>query len=547
MAASDNMFDILELTHLIANDLSQHDLFLCCLVNKQFFRAFTPHLWHSITINQNDPILKFQSPEGRTGLLRNGHHIRVLRAYDPIALESFVAFGTTCTNLVSLDVTHSIQLYAGDSTTIRTSEMLSKGRRKGSIGVGQVRVSGPPMFGVATSSTGSGFFSASASSTAGVASPSAIVHSHAERQRDGETYLISVLERNPQLEFLVVPSHCLDCEVIVKVAGETLLSLEEFYSDADLWQREPTTCFQFHKESTTSDTGRIITGPEGVVEGCLKPTEGKLSHPLLYNYPRLKELQLEISARVNHNALERIRLVNRRFNFLVITEGLPSQVIQVLTLAPPLKHLTVKGDDGHHRAYADNDSTVKVAYLRHALTLEHLDTASYDFSPDILQALLCSTPSLRTLTTMEEDLGCRPFMEVELDALRIINSPWACTQLEVFECKILNVPRPDIVDTPVVNHVFNRVLPPGPPLGPAVAGDQPPLTGAMLAAQQESHAVQRGVLRQLGRLTHLRVFRLGRCSRDWDEVEYSRLEIRGIRTMAVDSYFDRNCLEFSLE
>ncbi|KAG0279483.1 hypothetical protein BGZ96_001949 [Linnemannia gamsii] len=497
MAPSDSVFDILELTQLIADNLSQHDLFFCCLVSRSFSATFTPHLWHSITINRNDAIPKFQSPEGRAGLLRNGHLIRVLRIYDPIALESFVEFGTTCANLVSLDVNHRVHHYTRE--VIRTTEMLSRGRRKGLIGAGQKQISRPPIFSVVTSSTGSGLFGApapspfglpraplptgsvfsgaSASSKAGFVAPSARVRSHAELQRDGETYLISVLERNPQLEFLVVPSHCLNCEAIVRIAGETLLSLKEFYSDADLWQ------------------------------GLFTINFG---------------------------------LADRNLTCLRMDQGPSSQVAQILTLAPFLKHLMLGG------FYASNDNIVKEALLRHAPSLEHLEIATRDISSNILQALFCSAPFLRTLTTMAEDLGYRPHPEVELDALQIIDGPWTCTQLEVFECKILNVPRPDIVDTPL-GHNLNLVLPPGPPFGPVTAEDQTPLTGAMLVAQQESHVVQRGVLRQLGRLNHLRVLSLGRGGRDWDHGDYSRLEIRGIRILAVDAYVDRNCLELSLE
>ncbi|KAF9537701.1 hypothetical protein EC957_007804, partial [Mortierella hygrophila] len=147
---------------------------------------------------------------------------------------------------------------------------------------------------------------------------------------------------------------------------------------------------------------------------------------------------------------------------------------------------------------------------------------------------------------IEENLGYRPYQDVELDALQIIDSSWACNQVEVFECKILNVPRPDIVNIPLGNVFLVHPFPIPPP-GPATAQDQVPLSGAMLVAQQESHAVQRRVLRQLGKLTHLQRLYLGKHCRDWDNPEYSRLEIRGIRTMAVDEYFDTNCLELSLE
>lgn len=168
-----------------------------------------------------------------------------------------------------------------------------------------------------------------------------------------------------------------------------------------------------------------------------------------------------ISVRVDHDALERIRLADRRLTYLEMNQGLPSQIVQILALASPLKHLKLRGADDRHRAYTNNDNTTKDTFLRHAPTSERLVTATCDFSSDILQALLCSTPSLRILKTMEDDHGDPSYSEVKLDALKIADKLWTCTQLEVFECKILNVPRPDIANTPLINDYYPDI-PPGP-------------------------------------------------------------------------------------
>ncbi|KAK5815450.1 hypothetical protein F5H01DRAFT_345796 [Linnemannia elongata] len=548
MAPIDKVFDIFELPQLIADNLSQHDLALSCLVNKSFFNTFTPHLWHSITIHRHDSYPKFQTLEGRAGLLRNGHHIRVLRAYDPIALEPFIESGITCTNLVSLDVAHSLDQRTGEMAIPRTLAMRSRGRRW-SNGVGQKQVARlATVLDSDTSSTGTGLFDASASATAGSLSPSKRLPSPAELQSDGETYLVSFLERNPQLEFLVVPSHCLDCPSIVNVAGESLLLLKEFYPQADLYQRGPATYFLLQNPSmrTLTQTGSVL----GTLEGCLKCADSELSYPLLNNYPRLREMQMEISERLNHEALEEVSLADSGFTHLDMSHGWPSLVTRILMRAPPLKNIVMTRDGGSHIAYASDDNVVKDAFLRHAPTLEHLSTACCDFSRSILQAILCSSPTLRTLNTMEDDAVFRPYKEVELDALRIINSSWACNQLEVFECKILNIPRPDVVITPLDDLFLVHPIPlphPSPGPVPAAAQAQVPSSGTILVAQQESHAVQRRVLKQLGQLTYLRRLQLGKYGRDWDHPEYSQLEIRGIRTMIVDAYFDRNCLELSLE
>lgn len=65
MIAQDKVFDILKLATLIADELAQHDLALYCLVNFHWYNTFTPHLWHSITIQGHDPVFKFLSPSSR--------------------------------------------------------------------------------------------------------------------------------------------------------------------------------------------------------------------------------------------------------------------------------------------------------------------------------------------------------------------------------------------------------------------------------------------------------------------------------------------------
>lgn len=473
--------------------------------------------------------------------------------------------------------------------------MLSRGRRKGSIGAGQKQINPALVWEVANRSaeyvascstgygnvctiavstglsntttsassglfelpisTESGFFGASSSVTAGSTSlciKVRILQDYRglnEFRRDGERYLVAVLERNPQLEFLVVPSHCLDCEVIVRVAGELLLSLKEFCSDAKLSQR-PSTSFRLCEKRVGWSESQAV--PD--VKGCLRDTGGDLSHPLLSNYPRLRGLQMGISARFNHDALEQIRLADRRFTYLEIIQGLPSQVAQILAHAPPLKHLVLGGSyhyqvayDNYNIAYANYDNTMKEAFLRHAPTLERLETPACDFSPDILQDLLCSAPSLRILKTIEGYIAKRPNKEVELDAMQVTRRPWICTQLETFECKILNVPRPDIVHTPIENFFPNPSVPPPPPTGSTPAQDHTLSASARLAAQQESHAIQRRVLRQLGQLTHLRTLSLGKYGCDFDHEEYFRLEIRDFRTVIVDRLLEHSCLELTLE
>lgn len=139
----------------------------------------------------------------------------------------------------------------------------------------------------------------------------------------------------------------------------------------------------------------------------------------------------------------------------------------------------------------------------------------------------------------------RPFAdEVELDALTAFETSWICSQLEVLECKIVKIPRPDLIIQPMFHPVT---------LAPLLPGAQaPPQLGTFdrgSIAQQESHALQRRILRQLGQLTHLRILRLGSSGHDWDSPHHMRLEmeLEDIRTiMVVDEFVQTTCLELSL-
>ncbi|KAF9097522.1 hypothetical protein BGX23_008600 [Mortierella sp. AD031] len=506
MVAHAKVFKILELATLIADELSQYDLSLCCRVSKDWFDTFTPHLWHSITILPNDPVLKFQSPEGRAGLLRNGHHIRVLRTFNLHTLEPFVNLfgrfgGTTASAEFSSDVDSTGFAPAAPATGFGTAAP--------AVGFDAFPLS------VSCTRRGFGGIPVGATSAAQI--------------------LVSILERNPRLEFLVVPWYCLESEAVVKVVAESLLSLKEFFSPSELWAEwDPSSRFSFYDKSfSRSQSGRCA---EPVVEGLIRSPRAIMPSELLKNYPRARELQLGISARINHEALERIRSASKDLSCLVISGGWPVHVAQILVEASGLTDITLdrKARDGMV------DNAVRQAFLKHAPTLEYLNVSGWAFDHDILQAILCSSPFLKTVKTMEEYIGYPPSIEAELDAQGAIKEPWICDQLEVFECKITGVPRPDV--TVISIYDIDHWIPDIP---------QETLQGTMsdlaLIAQQESHALQRKVLEQLGRCTRLRKLRLGTLGRDWDNVEYSQLTIKGIRTMTVDEYVQRNCLELSLE
>lgn len=72
-----------------------------------------------------------------------------------------------------------------------------------------------------------------------------------KKNRDAEEILVATLERNPRLEFLVVPSHCMESETVVKVDGEILLLLKEIF------RRMVYVCTR-HSPTSTFSTSHIL-------------------------------------------------------------------------------------------------------------------------------------------------------------------------------------------------------------------------------------------------------------------------------------------------
>ncbi|KAG0270737.1 hypothetical protein BGZ95_001591, partial [Linnemannia exigua] len=506
MTASIKVFDIPELTTLIANNLSQHDLTFCCLVSKFWFDTFTPHLWHSITFRGYDATPKFRSPEGRAGLVRNGHHIRVLRATSLDLLEPFVEYGQTCTNIVSLDG-QSIGRTSASKLVPRTAAMVSKSRR-GLPEPGQRQDTAAPVQGA---------------------------KSPVQKFKDGKAILMSILERNPQLEFVVVPSHCMVSEDVLKLAEESLLSLKEFFTPTDLRSSEPAINFSLFRKTVLQPH----TQPTPALTGVVHPTERMLSRPLMKNYPRLMELQLDLASRINHDELEAVKFADKMSINSLEIDGCGShqaaQVCrQILMIAPPLKSIEIfsVSQEG-----SPIDSSVISAFLKHAPTLQFLNVGGSYVNEETLQCLLCSCHSLKMFWTMSHDLGIEHTIESKLSALEVIKSPWVCNTLEVLKCKIASVPRPDIAVVHIGDYFAMQSW------SPTLLSQEPPEPSAL----QASRNIQRKVLMQLGQLIHLRTLCLGTSSYPYTNREYSQLQIKGIGTVIVDGTIQTDCLELSLE
>jgi hypothetical protein len=402
--------------------------------------------------------------------------------------------------------------------------------------------------------------SSSSSAAATLApTPNQNTKSEAQRRIDAETVLLTLLAQNRHLEFLVLPSFSLENEAVVAIMGESLLSLKEFHSEFSsssgqvVARNGHDVRFSLFDRPVIHNRMRSVPKFTGYIRSIVTQGAGGVGREggggiseeamaLVNKYPRLRSLQLDLVATINREELDALRAVtDTSLTYLEIDVSVGHAVEyachQVLMNTPYLlSSIELAGGGPVDEIRFDN--TAKDAFLRHAPTLEHLDVSSYCFDSETLQALLNTCSVLKTVKTMEDSLGYRPNVETELDALRATQHSWACEQLEVFECKITSVPRPDISVTEIGNlHFPVQWTPP-----PASSIDSTiPAT-----AQQESHTLQRRILKNLGRCTHLRKLWLGTYGCNNNDPEYSYLQIRGIRSMLVDSYVQTSCLELSL-
>ncbi|KAF9921786.1 hypothetical protein FBU30_008143 [Linnemannia zychae] len=514
MTNANIVIDIFELATLIANGLTQHDLAICCRVNTHWFNAFTQHLWHSIIIQRRDAIPKFKTPEGRAGLLRNGHHIRVLCTATIGLLRPILEYGTTCVNLTCLDAQHGPENRVKDYVERGTRTMAFEAiGRTGKIEQGQRQ-------------------SWSAESKE-ESTDNAIIGFEAQN-----AILMPILKRNPKLQYLIVPFHCFRNEAFVKVVAESLPVLKEFYSSSDLTSKiTKTTSFSLTAPLPFTDSS-LQDVPQ--VSGCLQSTT-QLTMPLptLEPYPKLVEMRQGILARINQDALKRIKSADKEFTWLSVDTDYSEHIIQILMETPLLTGF-VCAVSGYL------DQSIIPAFLRHVSTLEYIEFKHHSVNGKILEALLCSCPHLNTLRALDKEAEFHS-IELNIDARSGFEKSWACENIEVLECRIVKVPRPDLI----INSAYDAsILVFLPPL--QTAANMPSvdaLSDQIQTAQRQSHALQRKILQQLGRLTHLRSLVLGcRESRyGIRALQSGSITIIGANTIAMDRDYQRECLELSLE
>jgi hypothetical protein len=150
-----------------------------------------------------------------------------------------------------------------------------------------------------------------------------------------------------------------------------------------------------------------------------------------------------------------------------------------------LKRFVIHKEAGGYVSFGNWSTSV---LLEHAATLEvvQMDGAVFFESTDI-QRLLCSAPNLRKFSLLgigrPEEMG-----DGHIEARDMVMSEWVCTNLEVFECEIGGIPRPDITRNPYDGSAEDYILE---------------------GTREESLDLQRKVYAQLGKLTKLRKLALG--------------------------------------
>lgn len=303
-----------------------------------WYKTFTPHLWHSITVQNHDPVSKFLSPSGRAGLVRNGHHIRVLRTSSLEALDSFVKYGFTCTNLVCLDTDHKsgghVGMPRGTSIGVRSVALIATGRR-GSVGEGQVQVPycfhATPHPSVTPLLTTVPLKRPPPHTTVDVNAPTL-------RYEEAETILVTILMRNPRLAFLVIRLDWLENKAVVKVIAEDLLDLKEFYSPVMYRHpREYGASYALYRDGDGLKRGTAMPEIQGHIQSA-----STMPDYLSEAYPRVKDLLQAAESSLCREVQERPRFADRDLVGLSIN-GKSPEIAKILIEIPTLKTIIITG------------------------------------------------------------------------------------------------------------------------------------------------------------------------------------------------------------
>ncbi|KAF9347797.1 hypothetical protein BGX26_000748 [Mortierella sp. AD094] len=317
--------------------------------------------------------------------------------------------------------------------------------------------------------------------------------------------------RTPELEELVLYGNSYDS------AG---FEYEDEEDDIEQSENSNTTA----QEASINDSGEQWRLWKLVIRGIPYRSGALAWRQLLWRCSQLQEIHLDL---LWHGALQQLaqalslycpKISDITLQLLHGRQPVDSHIADLIQASRSLKSLTMAYFSGF-------GSLSAAALIKHSTILETLVLEECDgLSSQDIQSVLCSCANLKTLRVITSS-GMTLHSTMHLDANDMVDSSWACLNLENLHLVIKGVARPDLQ----VNQYGLQLS------GPLHDGT---ITGFDL---------QRTVYNQLGKLTKLQQLWLGQENQDMEDDEnYHETGVPGeVQYIDPDEQFE--CLEFSLE
>ena len=518
----ESILDIAPIRHRISVHLRQHELAQAVRVNRVWHQALLPHLW---SLLKGFHLHSFQSPEIRAALLRNGHHIRVLRTNTH---EFLTYLGPTCANLVTFDFSGSFPLEAREDRSAgdllhaaswspqdsQTQETPHGHGEQGENGGQGQDPSSPllPYHERALELMGSFLLQNQNLTTLSF-----------RRCVDSRRYLdrlltdYQILEQLPKLKDLTLTSKSLHSSALAVLLrqGQKLekLSLKIRQVEWQIRYSNQEMAAVLQEPSTAGKTWRLKELQFGPIEGfdvsILVGAAGEsleslglerlslyeaqvLSKAVREQCPNLKHLVIRTDNKIDKNGLSLLLdaaagAAAPSQSFRKPTKG-GNNDITLVTPSPPLSHpKRARGGltDFQGHALVLPDFLIPRLFSKHYGSIEFLDLSrSQGIRSESIQRILCQCPNLRVLDMASEHLT--------LETKDILNGPrWACDRLEILQIEIACSPPP-----------YDDL----PPLPPLVTDDDNTTSKDRSWTEIE---VQRQVLAQIGTFTRMQELMVG--------------------------------------
>ncbi|KAF9024155.1 hypothetical protein BGZ52_011470 [Haplosporangium bisporale] len=527
-----------ELLEEIFSYITRHDLTQCTRVSRDWAAVSTSLLWKSISIMSSKDFYRFQAPEAQSALIRNERHIREFRTVFVPVIERLVC----CTHLTILDLN---RIWNTPSPPP------------------------PPKF----------LPLIKGSDWTRLSRFSELELSH--MTPDQEQLVLNIIQRNPHLLVLKIGDHFQSREELFSLLTDDLLpnlqDLSLFKAESNM-DRE--TSMELSRDIDTSlETVQKFFEkcPQGIRKLLIDlrnleqnqdensgevgnmDLENELSSPCL-QHPDLESLTITgswaMSASQCQQLLQRfLSSCGRNLKHLSTPCSVHLGIESLMSVLPECDYTLNKVlaateamffyDDNIPQSLSQTLEWTSIDYSKFATVankstalqtlydrcgrLEHINlTECWRLvdSSDV-QEILCRSPNLVELQAHTLDAGYNEDCDPHLSVRDIGHGrPWSCSRtLKTLAVKIVDVPRPDIT----VGH------------------DGRPVEGELFRGSvDESRAIQRRVYNQLAEMKHLEKLYLGRMDDSDFVINTLGTDAEG-RNRKVDSMFQLNCLEMSLE